>query len=225
MKKRMLLLIAVSVVALSGCQTKPPTSWVPVPLPLEPTPSTKLTVVGTGKTAEEAREAAIQQMVHQVILPPSEPESAPTAEFVAHMIRGYNVTGATRDFLGTYYVTVELTINQLGINYQELYSQRELCRQEATALKQDIEAERKLRQVAEERERGARQDLEQDRAGYENRMLELQAQRKLDEQRVRELSEQRLKDEKAMHELQNEIDRLKKQLGGQGDGQAGDGGE
>jgi hypothetical protein len=204
------LVIAVTVALLiGGCQTKPPSKWVPVPLPMELAPSTKLTVVGTGATAEEAREAAINQMVHQVILPPSEPEDAPTADFVESLIRGYNVAGVAQDFLGKYYVTIELTISQLGINYQELYHICGMHQKEIEALKKDILSEEQLRKLAEQRAERANERLDQDRKTYENRMLELQAQKKLDEQRIDDLSQQRLKDEKAMRAYEDKIDELK----------------
>jgi len=163
-------------VALLGCQSKPVATWMPVPVPLTPLPSTKLTIIGTGETPEAAREAAIQQMVHQVILPPSEPENAPTAEFVDSMIRGYDVAGVARDFLGKYYVTVELTISQLGINYQELYHMSQTYKKEAEVLKRDVQAERELRELAEQRQKRAQAALKDERKAFKQRELELQSE-------------------------------------------------
>lgn len=207
---RTLLTVTVAAVLLAGCQTKPVSTWVPFPLPLEPIPSTKLTVVGKADTADEARAAAIQQIIHQVILPPSEPENAPTSEFVESMIRGYNVSGVAKDFLGKYYVTVEMSINQLGINYQELYHRSEIRKKEGDVLRSDVRNERQLRELAEQREALAKKTFDDSRRLYEKRTLDLQAQRKLDEQRIKELSQQRLDDEKQIHTLLKELDALKK---------------
>lgn len=211
MMTRVLLIVAVAAALAGGCQTKPPSDWIPVPLPLEPAPSTKLVVVGTGDTAEAAREAAISQMVHQVILPPSEPENAPTAEFVQSMIRGYNVAGVSRDFLGKYYVTIELTLSQLGINYQELYHSCQTGKREMEVLRKDVEADAQLRQIAEERAQRAAEQLATDRKTFEDRMLKLQGEKKLDEQRIEELSDQRLKDEKALKAYEEQVGALEKE--------------
>jgi len=169
-------LVILAAVLLGGCQSKPVSKWMPVPVPLTPLPSTKLTIIGTGETAEAAREAAVEQMVHQVILPPSEPESAPTAEFVSSMIRGYDVAGVAQDFLGKYYVTVELTISQLGINYQELYHVAQTYKKEVDVLKKDIESHRQLRELAEQRELRTKGTLEDERKAFKQRELELQSE-------------------------------------------------
>jgi hypothetical protein len=169
---RLSLLMAAAVLT-AGCQSNVVSPLVPLPLPVEPMPSTKLVIVGTGETAEAAREAAINQLVHQVILPPSEPESVPTAEFVASMIRGYNVAGVAQDFLGKYYVTVELTISQLGVNYQELYHANRLVKRELELRKADAQNEKQLRELAQEREQAARTELESQRRQYESRILAL----------------------------------------------------
>jgi len=163
-------------VLLVGCQSKPVATWMPVPVPLTPLPSTKLTVIGTGETAEAARDAAVQQMVHQVILPPSEPENAPTCEFVESMIRGYDVAGVAQDFLGKYYVTVELSISQLGINYQELYHVAQTYKKEVEILERDVQADRQLRELAEQREQRAKATLEDERKAFKQRELALQSE-------------------------------------------------
>jgi len=169
------VVILLAVVAC-GCQSKPVATWMPVPVPLTPLPSTKLTVIGTGETAEAARAAAVEQMVHQVILPPSEPENAPTAEFVASMIRGYDVAGVARDFLGKYYVTIELSISQLGINYQELYHVSQTHKKEADVLKKDIKHHCELRELAEQRQQRAEAALDDERKAFKQRELELQSE-------------------------------------------------
>jgi len=168
------LMCAVAALAVGvGCQPTVPSPLVPLPLPLEPMPTTKLTIVGTGDTAEQAREAAIDQLVRQVILPPSEPSQAPTPEFVRSLIRGYNIAGVAQDFLGKYYVTVELTISQLGINYQELYYSQELLKRELELAKQGSQNESEQLRLAREREQAARQRCDQQRAEYEKRLLDL----------------------------------------------------
>jgi uncharacterized coiled-coil protein SlyX len=210
--KRSLWLAVLVMLVLGGCQTKPPTTWMPLPLPLELAPSTKLTIVGKGATAEAARQAGIEQLVRQVILPATDPASAPTAEFVANMIRGYNVSDVTRDFLGDYYVTVELTISQLGINYQELYHAAGMARKETAVLSRDIENERELRGLADEKARRAADSAAEERKTFNDRILKLQARRKLDEQRISELSQQRLTDEKAVRQMQNEVKTLQEQV-------------
>ncbi len=162
-------------VLVAGCQPKVVSPLVPLPLPIESAPSTKLTVVGTGETAEKAREAALEQMVRQVILPPTEPENAPSPEFVASMIRGHNVASVAQDFRKRYYVTVELTISQLGINYQEMYHAAQLHKQECRALRKDAENEEKLRRLVEQRAEKAEEALAEARRRYEDRLLELKA--------------------------------------------------
>jgi len=171
-----LLLCAAALAVLAGCQPNVVSPLVPLPLPVEPMPTTKLTIIGTGATAEAARTAAIDQLVHQVILPPSEPSQAPTADFVRSMIRGYNVAGVAQDFRGTYYVTVELTISQLGVNYQELYYSRELVKKELELCKQDAQNEADQHKLAVEREQAARRAFEEQRQAYEDRLLALQAE-------------------------------------------------
>lgn len=204
--------VLVMLVAAGGCQNKPPATWIPLPLPLEMAPTTKLTIVGKGATAEAARQAAVEQLVRQVILPPTEPENAPTAEFVENMIRGYNVSDVTRDFLGDYYVTVELTIAQLGINYQELYHTARVAQKEAAVLSREIENQRALRRLADEKTQRAATSATEERKRFNDRLLELQARRKLDEQRIGDLSQQRLTDEKTMRQMQDEIKKLQDQV-------------
>jgi hypothetical protein len=204
-------MVVVAATALAGCQVKPPSDYLPVPLPMALQPSSSLTVVGTGDTAEAAREAALQQLAREVILPSSEPENAPTAEFVQNMIRGYDVTSVTRDFLGKYYVTVELTLRQLGTNYQELYHVCRTHAQESEALRKDAASEENLRRLAEERATRAAEQLAAERKAFEDRMLVLQAQNQQNEARVRELANQRLKDEKAMKALEEQLDTLTKE--------------
>ncbi len=209
--KRALLMVVMAAASLAGCQVKPPSDYLPVPIPMALQPSSSLTVVGTGDTAEAAREAALQQLAREVILPPTEPENAPTAEFVQNMIRGYNVTSVTRDFLGKYYVTVELTLRQLGINYQELYHVCRTHEQEIEALRKDAASEEHLRQLAEDRAKRAAEQLAAERKTFEDRMLGLQAQNQQNEQRIKELSDQRLKDEQAMKALEEQLEALTKQ--------------
>lgn len=211
MTRTLLMVVVVAAAALAGCQVKPPSDYIPVPLPMVLAPSSKVTVVGKGDSAEAAREAAIAQMVHEVILPPSEPKDVPTAEFVRSLIRGYNVTSVTRDFLGKHYVTIELSISQLGINYQELYHLCETHQQENEALRKDATSEECLRKIAEERAQQAADRLAVERQSFEDRMLELQAQKKLNEQRIQELSDQRLKDEKALKALEEQVEALTRQ--------------
>ena len=175
MKPMLVVAAALALVALVGCQPRVVSPLVPLPLPIEPAPSTKLTIVGTGETLEQAREVAINQMVHQVIMPPAEPEDAPTAEFVDSLIRGYNVAQVAQDFLGKYYVTVELTISQLGVNYQELYHKCQLHKRETELLKTDIDTETKRRQLSELKEEEARKAFDAERKSYEERLTALQA--------------------------------------------------
>jgi outer membrane murein-binding lipoprotein Lpp len=208
----MLAAVVLAGALAAGCQTKPVSQWVPVPLPVERAPSTRLTVVGVGETADEAREQAIAHMVHQVILPPSEPAEAPTARFVDSLIRGYDVASVTRDFLGRYYVTVELTISQLGINYQELYSKCSIMEDELKALREDIRTEERLSELAEQRAESRASGLRREQEILRRQVLELQAQRQAAEERLGELQAQRLKDEQQIHALQRRVEALEERL-------------
>lgn len=137
----MFALILAAALGAVGCQSAPPSELVPVPVPLMPVPSSSLSVVGVGDTEDEAREAALRTMVLQVILPPAEPEEAVTPEFIASMIRGYDVTSVKRDFTNKCYVTVKLPISQLGANYQELYAKTRRLEAKLESLRQHLDSE------------------------------------------------------------------------------------
>jgi hypothetical protein len=172
---RLLASLAVALV-LAGCQTDVVSPLMPLPLPVEPMPTTKLTVVAIGDTAEAARQEAINQLVRQVILPPTTPEQAPTDEFVRSMIRGYNVARIAQDFRGKYYVTIELTISQLGLNYQELYHVNELARKQVDFSRKDADNEEQQRKMAEAEQQALHGKLEAQRLEYEKRILALTAE-------------------------------------------------
>lgn len=146
-------------VAAPGCQPKVVHKYVPVPLPLAPSPARTLTVVGTGDTAEEAREAAMHRLVHQVILLEAEPENEPASGFVESMIRGYNIVDTETDLLGDYYVTIELPISQLGVNYQELYNRCQLYRSELETTGERRADAQRLRELEAERHQGTEEVL------------------------------------------------------------------
>ena len=117
-----ILLIADAALA-AGCQPKVNRHF-PVPLPLQAAPAESVIVVGEGPTAEEARQRAMERLVREILLPGGPEEVLP---FIESMIRGYNVVSTERDLFGRYYVTIELTMAQLAINYQELYGRLETC--------------------------------------------------------------------------------------------------
>lgn len=122
--RRMLLpLVAALIFFGAGCQPRVNKAF-PVPLPLEPSPAQSVVVVGEGSTADEARRAAMERLVREVLLPGGPEELLP---FIESMIRGYDVVSIERDLFGRYYVTVELTMAQLAQNYQELYGRAEQC--------------------------------------------------------------------------------------------------
>jgi hypothetical protein len=170
--KSLFVVIALAGLALGGCQVAPPSKFVLVPLPAEPLPPTTIAVIGTGDTPEAAREAAINQLAHRVILPRSEPEKTPPAEFVAALIRGYNIKSTERDLVGRYYVTLELPVTQLGANFQELF----LYKQESDLYKKQLENEKKLRELAEQRNQDTTKSTEEQNKIFTTRILALEAE-------------------------------------------------
>ena len=174
--KRSLLAALVAAILLAGCQPDVVSKYMPVAVPIRLSPATTLTVVGTGNTAEEARRAAIDRLVEEVILPPSEPHKERPAEFVESMIRGYNVASARKDIIGKYYVVVELSVNQLGLNYQELYHRCKVGDKEITILLRDADNERQLRELAEHRAATAVRQLEAEQKLYTKRLMDLQTE-------------------------------------------------
>ncbi|MBN2584472.1 MAG: hypothetical protein JXL80_15530 [Planctomycetes bacterium] len=176
--KRMFLAAAMAAALTAGCQPEVVSKYMPVAVPIRLSPATTLTVVGTGDTAEEARQAAINRLVYEVILPPSESgvQTEHVAEFVESMIRGYNVVSTQKDIIGTYYVTIELSVSQLGLNYQELYHRCGLREDEMEVLKKDVEADEQLRIIAEQRAVTAERQLESEKRLYTKRLMEMQAQ-------------------------------------------------
>lgn len=116
-------IVAALLFCIAGCQPRVNKAF-PVPLPLEPAPAQSVVVVGEGSTADEARRAAMERLVREVLLPGGPEEVLP---FIESMIRGYDVVSTERDLFGRYYVTVELTMEQLAQNYQELYGRAEQC--------------------------------------------------------------------------------------------------
>jgi hypothetical protein len=166
------LLLAALVFA--GCEETVVSQYVPVPLPVQPAPPTMFTVVGTGATPEQARQDAIDKLVHKVILPPTEPKTAPPAEFVEALIRGYNVKSTEKTLTGTYYVTLQLTVNQVGTNFQELYEKSALQEKETVLLKDKVEDEKAHRQIAEEKQKAAEKAREADTKANTERILQLE---------------------------------------------------
>ena len=159
----------------AGCgQPTVVSKYVPVPLPVQPSPATMFTVIGTGTTPEQARQDAINKLVHNVILPPTEPKSAPQDEFIEALIRGYNLKSTEKTLTGTYYVTLQLTVSQLGTNFQELYQQAALLDKENVLLKDKVEDERAHRGIAEEKEKAAEKARDADKKSYTDRILQLE---------------------------------------------------
>ena len=167
-------LLLVAALVFAGCEETVVSKYVPVPLPVQPAVVTTLTVIGTGATPEQARQDAIDKLVHKVILPPTEPKSAPPAEFVAALIRGYNIKSTEKTLAGTYYVTLELTVSQLGTNFQELYEKAALEDKESALCKDKVDDERAHRQIAEEKEKAAEKARETDKKTYTDRILQLE---------------------------------------------------
>lgn len=174
--KPSLLAALAAATALAGCQPDVVSKYMPVAVPIRLSPATTLTVVGTGNTAEEARQAAIDRLVNEVILPPSEPRKEQPAEFVESMIRGYNVVSSQKDIMGKYYVAVELSVSQLGLNYQELYHRDKARYKEVTILRSESDNERQLRELAEHRADTAARQLEAEQKLFTKRLLDLQTE-------------------------------------------------
>jgi len=174
--RSMLLAAVVAATLAAGCQPEVVSKYVPVAVPIRLSPATTLTVVGTGGTAEAARQAAVARLVNEVILPPSETQTETTVEFVESMIRGYNVVSTQQDIVGTYYVTIELSVNQLGLNYQELYHRCKLKESEIAVLESKAAGDEQRRQMADERAATAERQLEAEKRLYTKRLMELQTE-------------------------------------------------
>jgi len=174
--KRSLLAALTAAIVLTGCQPDVVSKYMPVAVPIRLSPATTLTVVGTGNTAEEARQAAIDRLVSEVILPPSEPRKEQPAEFVGGMIRGYNVASSQKDIMGKYYVAVELSVSQLGLNYQELYHRCKVGDKEAVILRREADNEHQLRELAEHRAATAVRQLEAEQKLFTKRLMDLQTE-------------------------------------------------
>ncbi len=174
--KPSLLAALVAATALAGCQPDVVSKYMPVAVPIRLSPATTLIVVGTGNTAEEARQAAIDPLINEVILPPSEPRKEQPAEFAESMIRGYNVVSSQKDIMGKYYVAVELSVCQLGLNYQELYYRDKARDREVTILRSKSDNERQLRELAEHRAVTIVRQLEAEQKLFAKRLLDLQTE-------------------------------------------------
>jgi len=167
-------LLLVAALVFAGCEPNVVSPYVPVPLPVQPATATVLTVIGNGATPEQARQDAIDKLVHKVILPPTEPKSEPPAAFVEALIRGYNIKSTEKTLTKRFYVTLELPISQLGANFQELYEKSALENKESTLCKDKVDDEKAHRQIAEEKLKAAENAREADKKSYTERILQLE---------------------------------------------------
>ncbi len=167
-------LLLIAALVFSGCEPTVVSHYVPVPLPVQPATATTLIVIGTGATPEQARQDAIDKLVHKAILPRTEPKSEPPTEFVEALIRGYNIKSTEKTLTGTYYVTLELPLSQLGANFQELYEKTALENRESVLCKDKVDDEKAHRLIAEEKLKAAETARAADKKTYTDRILQLE---------------------------------------------------